>query len=75
MAVQTKKRSISKKKMRHSTWQTLSMKQLANRTNVVKCSNCGADKLSHRVCPACGYYKGRQVMTIKSSDKSQVLDA
>jgi len=51
------------------------MKKLANTTNVVKCSNCGADKLSHRVCPSCGYYKGRQVMTIKSRDKTKVLEA
>ncbi|MCL1952947.1 MAG: 50S ribosomal protein L32 [Oscillospiraceae bacterium] len=26
-----------------------------------RCS-CGALKLSHRVCPACGMYKGRQVV-------------
>jgi len=26
-----------------------------------KCS-CGALKLSHRVCPECGMYKGRQVV-------------
>jgi len=24
---------------------------------------CGALKLSHRVCPECGMYKGRQVVT------------
>jgi large subunit ribosomal protein L32 len=75
MAVQTKKRSIAKKKARHSTRQTLTMKKLARVTNITKCNNCGADKLSHRVCPACGYYKGRQVMTIKSKDKTQILDA
>ena len=27
-----------------------------------KCSNCGAFKLSHRVCPECGMYKGRLVV-------------
>jgi large subunit ribosomal protein L32 len=26
------------------------------------CSNCGSPKLPHRVCPECGYYKGRQVI-------------
>ncbi len=26
------------------------------------CSNCGNPKLPHRVCPECGFYKGRQVM-------------
>ena len=23
------------------------------------CSNCGAIKLMHRVCPECGYYRGQ----------------
>jgi large subunit ribosomal protein L32 len=23
------------------------------------CSNCGATTLFHRVCPECGYYRGR----------------
>ena len=27
------------------------------------CTNCGAEKLPHRVCPSCGHYKGREVMS------------
>jgi large subunit ribosomal protein L32 len=23
------------------------------------CSNCGSPKLSHRACPACGFYDGK----------------
>ena len=42
---------------------------------VGKCPNCGAKKLSHRVCPVCGYYKGKQVITIKSKGWSKVIDA
>ncbi|MCK4676708.1 MAG: 50S ribosomal protein L32 [Bacteroidales bacterium] len=26
------------------------------------CSNCGASVVYHRVCPECGYYKGKQVV-------------
>jgi large subunit ribosomal protein L32 len=35
-------------------------------TQLVKCDNekCGAMKPSHRVCPACGTYKGREYKTI-----------
>lgn len=28
------------------------------------CANCGAPKHQHRICPACGYYKGRSYKTI-----------
>jgi len=31
-----------------------------------KCSHCGAIKVSHRVCPACGYYRDRQVLTVEA---------
>jgi large subunit ribosomal protein L32 len=27
------------------------------------CAQCGAKVTSHRVCPSCGYYKGRQVVS------------
>ncbi len=26
-----------------------------------KCTHCGAEKIPHRVCLACGYYRGREV--------------
>ncbi len=26
------------------------------------CDNCGEVKLSHRVCPSCGHYRGREVI-------------
>jgi large subunit ribosomal protein L32 len=32
------------------------------------CPNCNGPKLPHRVCPSCGYYGDRQVLTIKSDD-------
>ena len=28
---------------------------------IVTCSNCGAAVLYHRVCPECGYYRGKRV--------------
>ena len=28
------------------------------------CSHCGAVTVPHRVCPSCGYYRGKQVITI-----------
>ncbi len=31
-----------------------------------KCSNCNETKLPHRVCPNCGYYNGRSIITPKA---------
>jgi large subunit ribosomal protein L32 len=33
--------------------------------SLVKCSNCGELKESHRLCRACGYYNGRQVIKVE----------
>ncbi len=30
---------------------------------LTRCSNCGEYKLPHRVCPSCGYYGDREVLT------------
>lgn len=37
-------------------------------TAAQSCENCGAARETHRVCPSCGYYKGRQVLTIDSKE-------
>jgi large subunit ribosomal protein L32 len=29
--------------------------------NIVPCTNCSAPMVSHRVCPSCGFYKGKPV--------------
>ena len=39
--------------------------------SVSNCSNCGATKLPHRICPACGFYAGRQVISIKVKEKKK----
>lgn len=36
---------------------------------VGKCSNCGAPKRAHRACPECGFYDGKQVLTVAVADK------
>lgn len=38
----------------------------------VTCLNCGADILTHQICPACGFYKGKQV--VKKKDKNKDKD-
>jgi len=31
---------------------------------IMGCPNCSAPKLRHAACPECGYYNGRQILTI-----------
>lgn len=34
----------------------------------VNCSNCGSVAQPHHVCPSCGYYKGKSVVTAKAQE-------
>ena len=38
----------------------------------VLCPNCGADKLSHRACGACGWHKGRVAIAIKVDEPEEI---
>lgn len=32
---------------------------------LVQCPNCGEPRLPHHVCPSCGHYKGREVVSVE----------
>jgi large subunit ribosomal protein L32 len=34
----------------------------ATEPTLATCSNCGATTQFHRVCPECGYYRGKQAV-------------
>jgi large subunit ribosomal protein L32 len=36
------------------------------RPSFAECQNCGSPKLPHRMCRACGYYKGREVISVEA---------
>ena len=57
MAVPKRKTSKSKKLMRQRSHKR-------PMTVAQTCENCGEARESHRVCPSCGYYRGRQVVTV-----------
>lgn len=38
----------------------------ADVAQVQACPNCGAAQQSHRVCTACGMYRGRKVLTVEA---------
>ena len=33
------------------------------------CPHCGALVRSHRVCPKCGYYGGKQILNVKKDEE------
>ena len=55
MAVPKRKKSKSKRDKRRTH-------QKLDAPNLSECPECGEAKLPHHACPACGYYKGRQVI-------------
>jgi len=60
MAVPKKRTGASAQGHRRSNWK-------ATKPEVTKCAKCGEVVLTHTVCTACGYYKGKAV-SIKSPD-------
>jgi large subunit ribosomal protein L32 len=39
--------------------------------SLTRCPQCKAEVRPHRVCTACGYYRGRQVLTIKPEKETK----
>ena len=64
MAVPKNKVSKQRRNKRRSSHWKLAMPGL------VTCSQCGATKLPHRVCKACGSYNGRQVISVSDAAKA-----
>ena len=51
-------------KARTSRRQSINMK-LTNPT-LIECNSCGNFVLLHRICPKCGFYRGKQVILPES---------
>lgn len=54
-------------KRRHSNQRTRKRRthDKVHPASVSTCQNCHAPKKAHYVCPACGYYNGKPVVSIK----------
>jgi len=55
MGVPKKRMSRQKRDQRRANWKVTA-------PNVNSCTNCSGPVLAHRACPACGHYKGKEVM-------------
>lgn len=64
MAVPKKRRSKSKKRMKHASWKIA-------KPGLRPCPSCGAKGLPHQVCAECGMYKGQQVVTLKQKETKE----
>ena len=63
MAVPKQKQSHSRTNKRRSTHK-------AAQPTVNECPQCHSPRLPHRVCPECGFYGGRQVVTPPTSPEA-----
>ena len=68
MAVPKRKTTPSRRNMRRSHHGLSSI-------NTGECPNCGELKLSHHVCPSCGYYNKRSVVTKETLEEDGDLDS
>lgn len=39
--------------------------------NLVQCSQCGEMRLPHTICPSCGYFKGREIISMGKEEKKK----
>ena len=59
MAVPKRKVSKSRRDKRRANWKLLI-------PGMVECPQCHAAKLPHRICKECGYYKGKEVISVSN---------
>ncbi|NMA69358.1 MAG: 50S ribosomal protein L32 [Desulfitobacterium sp.] len=57
MAVPKRRHSKSRVRKRRATWKI-------SAPNHVECPQCHKAKLPHHLCPNCGYYKAREVVSM-----------
>ncbi len=64
-AVPKKRQSTTRSGRRYHTFQNLARLKLEGMTKITKCEKCAEPKVAHKVCAACGTYRGKDVMTKK----------
>ena len=57
MAVPKRKKSKAKSRSRRANYLRMTKPSLST------CSSCGSPRPSHTICPTCGYYKNKIVVT------------
>ncbi len=60
MAVPKRRTSKSRKRLRRGH-------HSAEGVPAQACPKCGSPKLSHRVCPSCGFYRGKKRLEVEDN--------
>jgi large subunit ribosomal protein L32 len=66
MALQKRRRGPARTAHQRSAWMK---KSGENHTMVQACPNCAAPKIPHRVCMACGQYRGEQIVAKAAAEE------
>ena len=61
MAQPKRRWSKARTGLKRSTW------KLENK-NLVECPQCHEQMMQHRVCPSCGYYNGKKVVSVDTAE-------
>ena len=64
MAVPKRRTTRAKRNMRRANHDKVTA------PNISACPNCTEMMIPHRVCPTCGFYKGRAVVAAKSEQQA-----
>ncbi|AFM14603.1 50S ribosomal protein L32 [Turneriella parva] len=54
--------AVPKRRISHVRRRNRRAHHAIGKPNLRPCANCGAYGMPHRICTACGYYKGVQVL-------------
>jgi large subunit ribosomal protein L32 len=63
--------AVPKQKQSHSRTNKRRSQHKITPPGLHACPHCHSPKLPHRVCPSCGYYKGREVVSQPAPDFSE----
>lgn len=64
MPVPKKRHSKSRRDSRRATWR-------AKAVSLARCPRCGELALPYQVCPACGTYKGLQILPVRAEKEKK----
>jgi large subunit ribosomal protein L32 len=63
--------AVPKQRQSHSRTNKRRSQHKISTPRLRACPNCNSPRLPHRVCPTCGYYKGREVAAPREDESAE----